>query len=68
MPGFLGSAFSFRSRANSAASLLVVPGRAPVSISSRSTQFRNVAGLIPSNAPTALRAVSFDSPRSASRS
>jgi hypothetical protein len=63
MPGFLGSAFSFRSRANSTASSLVAAGRAPVPISSRSTQFRNVAGLIPSTAPAARRAVSFDSPR-----
>jgi hypothetical protein len=62
------SAFSRRNRASSAASSLVVPGRAPVSISSRSTQFRNVAGLIPNKAPTARRPVSFDSPRSASRS
>jgi hypothetical protein len=47
---------------------VVTPGRAPVSISSRSTQLRSVAGLMSSTAPTALRAVSFDSPRSRMRS
>src|SRR3954465_3367443 len=62
------SATSRRSALASSDASVVTPGRTPESISSRSVQLRSVAGLMSSTAPTALRAVSFDSPRSRMRS
>ena len=48
--------------------LTLTTRRAPVLICSRSTQFRSVAGLRSSSAPTWRRAASLDSPRSRTRS